>query len=199
MKEGIKKYHVPASREFMLSLEKYGRSMKNSVILRKERGFAMFGFLTFGTTLTFLDQALKKYIEEQDSEDFPKELNGSKGLIWLYKNHNPGFSFGILEGSRAVELVPLCAVSAIAGAWTYLMRTRGRIMEKMALTLTLAGGASNVYDRMKRGYVVDYFNVRRKALKKVVFNLGDIFVLAGAALMVLANLADMIKDRKKES
>lgn len=155
----------------------------------------MFGFLTFGTTLTFLDQALKKQIEAQDGNEFPKELKGSKGLIKLYKNHNPGFSFGFLKGSRAVELVPLCLASGIAGAWAYLMTTRGRFMEKMALTLTLAGGISNLYDRMKRGYVVDYFSIQWKALKKVVFNLGDFFILAGSALIVAKSLADTIFDK----
>lgn len=159
----------------------------------------MFGFLTFGTTLTFLDQAIKKQIEEQDGNEFPRELKGSKGLIWLYKNHNPGFSFGFLKGSRAVELVPLCLASGIAGAWTYLMTTRGRLMEKLALTLTLAGGISNLYDRMKRGYVVDYFSVQWKALKKVVFNLGDIFILVGAALVVVRGILDTAADKGGES
>ena len=81
----------------------------------------MFGFLTFGTTLTLLDLALKKQVEAQEDKNFPRELKGSQGLIWLYKNHNPGFSFGFLKGSRAVELVPLCFASGIAGAWRSLM------------------------------------------------------------------------------
>jgi len=159
----------------------------------------MFGFLTFGTTLTFADLAFKKHIEEQKSEEFPKELNGTKGHVWLYQNHNSGFSFGFLKGSKAVEMVPLCVTSAVAGAWAYLMRKRGNVLEKTALTLALAGGASNLYDRMKRGYVVDYLNVRWKALEKVVFNLGDVFVMMGAGLMFFAGVFDMIKDRKKES
>lgn len=158
----------------------------------------MFGFLTFGTTLTFLDQAVKKQIEEQDKDGFPRELPGSRGLIWLYKNHNPGFSFGFLKESRAVELVPLCLASGIAGAWTYLMTTRGHFMEKLALTLTLAGGLSNLYDRLKRGYVVDYFSIQWKALKKVVFNLGDIFILLGAALVVVREILDAVTDRGGE-
>lgn len=148
----------------------------------------MFGFLTFGTTLTFLDLALKKQIEDQDAKDFPKELHGSRRMIKLYRNHNAGFSFGFLKGSRAVELVPLCLTSALAGAWTWLMGTRGRFCEKLALTLALAGGASNLYDRMKRGYVVDYFSIQWKALKKVVFNLGDLFILAGSAILVIQGL-----------
>ncbi|MBQ7795272.1 MAG: signal peptidase II [Lachnospiraceae bacterium] len=157
----------------------------------------MFGFLTFGTTLTVADLAVKNEIEKQDAATFPREMEGSKGWIWLYKNHNPGFSFGFLKGSRAVELVPLCITSGIAGAWAYMMGVRGRIAEKFALTLVLAGGLSNLLDRMKRGYVVDYFSIQWKALKKVVFNLADIFIILGSLILVGAQMADAVKDMLK--
>ena len=153
----------------------------------------MFGFLTFGTTLTFLDQAFKARIEKEEKGTFPKELAISKGRIKLYQNHNEGFSFGILKGTRAVQLVPLCVTSAFAGAWAYLMGTRGRILEKLALTLTLAGGVSNLYDRMKRGYVVDYFSIQCGKLKKVVFNLGDIFVFLGSGILFGAEIVKEIR------
>ena len=148
----------------------------------------MFGFLTFGTTLVFLDQAFKARIEKEEKETFPRELSGSKGRIKLYKNHNEGFSFGFLKGTRAVQLVPLCVTSAFAGAWTYLMGTRGRILEKLALTFTLAGGISNLYDRMKRGYVVDYigFQTSDEKLTKITYNLGDFFLAAGSILILLS-------------
>ncbi len=162
--------------------------------IRKERGFAMFGFLTVGTTLTMLDLALKNEIESQKDETFPRDLEGTKGMIRLHKNHNQGFSFGVLEGSRAVELIPLCMTSGLAGAWVFLMGTKGRILEKLAVTLSLAGGLSNLIDRMKRGYVVDYFSVQWKTLKKVVFNLGDIFIFCGSALLLAAGLIDTLKD-----
>ena len=120
----------------------------------------MFGFLTFGTTLTVADLAVKNEIERQDDAAFPREMKGSKGWIKLYKNHNAGFSFGFLKGSRLVELVPLCITSGLAGAWAYIMGVRGRAAEKFALTLVLAGGLSNLLDRMSRGYVVDYFAIQ---------------------------------------
>ena len=161
----------------------------------------MFGFLTFGTTLTVADLAIKTEIERQDPETFPREMKGSKGWIKLYKNHNAGFSFGILKGSRAVNVVPLFITSGIAGAWAYLMGVRGRIAEKLALTLVLAGGLSNLLDRMKRGYVVDYFSIQWKALKRVVFNLADIFILLGSgilvAVQVVSGVMDWVKERKK--
>lgn len=144
----------------------------------------MFGFLTFGTTLTLTDLALKKQIEAQDKESFPRDMEGSKGRIRLYRHHNSGFPFGYLKGTRAVELIPLCMTSAVLGAWSYLMGLKGRFVDKLALTLVLAGGASNLFDRWMRGYVVDYFSIQWKALKKVVFNLGDLFILAGSILLI---------------
>lgn len=158
----------------------------------------MIGFLGLGTTLTFLDLSIKNQIETQEEMNFPRELEGTNGKIKLYKNHNSGFSFGVLKKyPKLVELVPLCMTSGLAGAWFWLMGRRGRVLEKTAMTLTLAGGASNLYDRMKRGYVVDYFSVQWKALKKVVFNLGDIFILAGAVLMVVSEFIDACRESGK--
>ena len=93
-----------------------------------------------------------------------------------------------------VMTVPLCVTSGLAGVWVYLMGQKGRLLEKLAVTMALAGGASNLYDRMKRGYVVDFLNVQWKSLKKVVFNLGDIFILLGSGMMIVAGLIDTGKD-----
>ena len=73
------------------------------------------------------------------------------------------------------------------------MRVEERWKKRMP-TLTLAGGVSNLYDRMKRGYVVDYFSFQWKALKTVVFNLGDLFIFAGAFLMAAGTAAGFLKD-----
>ena len=70
-------------------------------------------------------------------------------------------------------------------------------MEKLAFTLVLAGGASNLFDRMTRGYVVDYFSIQWKALKKVVFNLGDIFIFAGSVLLICRAIIEMIGEAVK--
>ena len=130
----------------------------------------MFGFLTFGTTLALTDLAVKKEIEARPDEEFPKTVKES-----------------------GVEMVPVCMLSAVAGAWAYVIGKKGRVLEKTALTLVLAGGASNLYDRLKRGYVVDYFSIQWKKLKKVVFNLGDIFIFAGSALFAAVQLVEEIR------
>ena len=42
---------------------------------------------------------------------------------------------------------------------------------------------SNIFDRFTRGYVVDYIRIKVKGLDKVIFNLGDIFILVGSLMM----------------
>jgi signal peptidase II len=45
-----------------------------------------------------------------------------------------------------------------------------------------------------RGYVVDYFTIEWKSLKKVVFNLGDMFVFLGSAVFVLAQAVKSLEE-----
>lgn len=58
---------------------------------------------------------------------------------------------------------------------------------KAALAMILGGGASNLYDRVKKGHVVDYFSfkTRSRRLSGIIFNVSDFFVFAGALLLVL--------------
>ena len=133
-----------------------------------------------------LDQGMKSEIEQETDGEFPRDLPGAKGRIRIHRNHNYGFPFGFLkEKPQLVTAVPLAVSSAVAGALSMLLVRKGCGIQKVGLSMVLGGALSNLYDRFKRGYVVDYFSIRWKGLKKVVFNLGDFFIFLGA-LMILA-------------
>ena len=66
--------------------------------------------------------------------------------------------------------------------------------EKIGACLVLGGGISNLYDRLKRGYVVDYFSIRFKKLKKIVFNLGDICIFLGAGILLAAQIVESVRE-----
>lgn len=143
-----------------------------------------------------IDMGIKDTIENTETENFPKELEGTKGLVMLHKNHNEGFPFGALkEKQELVKQVPFGVVSAAAGIFAWLYPRKGHQAEKVGLALILGGGLSNLYDRMIRGYVVDYFSIQWKQLKKVVFNLGDICIFAGALVMLAAEIVESIRER----
>lgn len=132
------------------------------------------------------DLALKCWVEKQDPKEFPRELEKSGGKIWLYRNHNAGFPFGFLKKyQQVVRLIPLSIISGLFGVLLYLFPKRGTQaqVQKLGLSILLGGALSNLYDRMVRHYVVDYFSIRIGFLRKVVFNLGDLAVFLGSGIL----------------
>ncbi|HMK10110.1 MAG TPA: signal peptidase II [Acidimicrobiales bacterium] len=61
----------------------------------------------------------------------------------------------------------------------------------------VAGGASNWLDRALRGSVVDFLNVGVGPIRTGVFNVADMAIMLGAALFVVAEIAD--RRRRTES
>ena len=145
-------------------------------------------------SLAVLDQAVKKEIEREEDAAFPRDLPCARGWIRIHKNHNPGFPFGVMkENPDLVKGIPALTASAVLGALGMLLLRKGSTGQKIGLSVVLAGAASNLYDRFRRGYVVDYFSIQWKSLKKVVFNLGDMFIFLGSALLVISQAAEIFK------
>lgn len=150
----------------------------------KEGGRMIYGWMI--GCLAALDLGVKSVIESQEDDTFPRDLPSAGGWIKLHKNHNSGFSFGFMkERPELVKMIPLMVASAMAGGLAALLSNKGRTAEKIGLAVVIGGAVSNLYDRLIRGYVVDYFTIEWNSLKKVVFNLGDIFVFLGSAIFVI--------------
>lgn len=141
------------------------------------------------------DLSLKWLIEQQDQEKFPRPLAKTGGRIFLYRNHNAGFPFGFLEKyGELVRTVPLVVISGLGGVFFYLVQNKkGHTAQKAGLAILLGGAISNLYDRYARRYVVDYFSFQSGWLKKVVFNLGDLFIFAGSGILMAAELLQEIR------
>ncbi|MEF9953841.1 MAG: signal peptidase II [Clostridium sp.] len=149
-------------------------------------------FLGLMAGLFGLDIFLKGKIEAQDTETFPRDMQGTGGKIRIYKNHNDGFCFGFLKKNKElVTLIPIVFTSAAAGILTWLLTKKGETVHKLGFSLVVAGAASNLYDRLVRGYVVDYFSPQLGFLKKIVFNIGDICIFLGALILAVR---DLMKD-----
>lgn len=142
----------------------------------------------------FVDLSIKDTIEHTEGDAFPKDVEGTGGMVSLHKVHNPGLPFGRLaESPQLVREIPLAVTSAAAGILMWLMPRKGNRIQKLGLALTIGGAASNLYDRFRRGYVVDYINVRMGKLKQVIFNLGDVCILLGSAIFLLGEVIGAAK------
>lgn len=135
------------------------------------------------------DWYMKMLAEKHLEDDVVREAAG--GWLLLRKLHNQGIALGKLSDKpRAVLWTTAAVAGTLLLSFTALLHTDGQKMLKAGYAMLLGGGLNNLADRKKNGYVRDYFsfNVRWKKLQRLVFNLSDIFIFLGAALMVIGEL-----------
>jgi signal peptidase II len=83
----------------------------------------------------------------------------------------------------ALAVVMLCTTAAVLVAWA--RRRRAAWPEQLGFALVLAGALGNTIDRLARGHVVDFIYVHFWP----IFNVADVLVVAGIALLVLSRRA----------
>lgn len=67
---------------------------------------------------------------------------------------------------------------------------------KLLVSFIIAGGTSNLIDRIFRGYVVDYIDIN-KIINYPIFNIADISIVLGCALLGVCALRKIIKNQEK--
>ena len=135
------------------------------------------------------DSMIKYWAEKKLSDKAVREV--AKDKILLRKLHNKGMACNIGEDHPEMVKMGTFTLWGLCCAGFYrLLRHPGKNLEKAAGAFVIGGGASNLADRLFRGYVVDYFsfNVKWEKLRRLVFNLSDIFVIMGALLSLAAGL-----------
>lgn len=103
---------------------------------------------------------------------------------------NTGAAFGSFSAHTTLLSV-FTALVLIVGL-IYLLS--GKVNSKIAyacLTVIIAGGISNLLDRIFRGFVVDY--IEPLFVNFAVFNFADILVTCGAGVLIFYLIYDMIK------
>lgn len=113
-------------------------------------------------------------------------------LSWAY-TENRGAAFSLLSG-RSAFLILLTA-ALIAGLLIYLLRRPDiPTLERAGLWLIIGGGLGNLWDRLAYGYVIDF--IRLDFVRFAVFNAADVFVCAGAFLVILSVLIAERRSKK---
>ena len=129
------------------------------------------------------DGIIKKYIE--DTKQYGKDEKIFDGKIIISKYHNKGAMLNFLENNAKLVLALSSAMlGAIFVIFAIFLPKKENKLLKLGLALILGGALSNTYDRIKKGYVVDYFSFNW--LKKIVFNLSDICIFLGTFITCIA-------------
>ena len=146
--------------------------------MRFKRGFSA---LLLAVAVVALDRATKHWA----MRTLAQPVVALEGVLrWRYCE-NTGAAFSALSGSGAVVLVLSAGLLIVLAAYL-LFRPRIPWGAQMCLWAVVAGGASNLFDRLAWGFVVDF--IEPLFVSFAVFNVADCFIVLGvlgAALIVL--------------
>ncbi len=152
-------------------------------------------YLLIILVIVFTDLILKDYIEAKKEKDFPYNISikGKKDIITIDRLHNKGL---ILEkGKKFFDLIlslHIFVILIFIIRFIDSLRKKENVLNKLGLAFIVAGGLSNLYDRFIRKYVVDYIILNVKIIKKVVFNIGDLFIVIGVIFRFLGGIFNWI-------
>lgn len=136
-------------------------------------------YLSLAGIIFVAELLIKNYIEKNKKLNEEEEILGGKIILTRY--HNKGAMLNFMEkNTKLVVFISAFLLGSLLFLFGILIPKKGNKLVKFSLALLVGGAASNVYDRVKRGYVVDYFSF--KWLKNVIFNIADIFIIVGSLL-----------------
>ena len=106
---------------------------------------------------------------------------------------NRGAAFGMLENNQIIFVIVALAAS-IFGLY-YLHTKKINVIGKTGIILIISGAIGNAIDRLRLGFVVDYFDFR--IIWEYVFNIADVFVVVGTILLCIYIIFYEEKSNKK--
>ena len=147
--------------------------------------------LLLSAVLALVDQLLKLLVKAELAPI--GELPLLDGVLHLTYVENRGMAFGMMQGQKwlLIWVTALVLLVLIAGI------IMGKIRKPATLFTTaviIGGGIGNLIDRVYRGYLVDYIDVR--IINFAVFNFADICVTCGTAVLLVILFVEMLREGK---
>jgi signal peptidase II len=128
-----------------------------------------------------------KHLAATNLEDMPAR-SYIAGTLRLEYAENTGAFLGVGSGLPEWAQISLLRIGvglALAALAFTALRRRWTGLLLLGASLTFAGGASNLLDRITRGSVVDFLSVGAGPLRTGIFNVADVAILLGGVFMVL--------------
>ncbi len=125
----------------------------------------------------------KRVIEAADggTQSSGEDRERTRRVIERRYSRNSGAIMNVAE--KRGRLVTGIAVIIFVAVLVWFVLTapkKGFRLFKSGFALMLGGAAGNIYERITKGYVTDYFSFC--FLKKAIFNINDMFIITGSLL-----------------
>ena len=131
-------------------------------------------FIILIAAVVAADQALKYAVVH--SLGMLNSIPVIDGFFYIHCIPNDGIAMGMMSGRQSV-IVALTAAIMI-GLCLFLFAGRKRLHPflMVCISLIVGGGIGNIIDRVRLGYVIDFFEFR---IWSYIFNFADICVVIG--------------------
>ncbi|MEG2984008.1 MAG: signal peptidase II [Peptostreptococcaceae bacterium] len=104
-----------------------------------------------------------------------------KDVVHLTYVENRGAAFGMFQNNQMIFVI--VAIAACIFGIYYLYKKEINLLGKAAIILIMSGAIGNLIDRVRLGFVIDYFDFR--IVWDYVFNIADVFVVVGTILLCI--------------
>lgn len=142
------------------------------------------------TVVLFLDQIVKMLIRPKLG--LYESISLIPGFFSLTRIHNTGAAFGLMDGVDfpfKAAVLALVQTTALIGLAVYISAIASdQRLTRTGLALVIGGAAGNLIDRVRFGYVLDFFDFYWRGWHFWAFNVADAAISIGVALMILEML-----------
>lgn len=145
-------------------------------------------FVLIAAGICVSDLLVKYWVENKRTNTDKTYLSG--GAIVIEKSHNKGACLNFMEKrpnyvlgfSGMIFGILLCIFG-------FLISRPRQFLLKLASSFLIGGAAGNFFDRMHRGYVVDYLNFPKvKKIENIDFNLSDFYLIIGGIIVLVVSI-----------
>ncbi|MDR0916957.1 MAG: signal peptidase II [Oscillospiraceae bacterium] len=135
-------------------------------------------YFVFSLVIIAADRLVKWWVTS--NVDIGTKWTFIPGIAQITRVHNTGMAFSLLDSPSMRWVLVGLTVVATAALIAVILRYRHGSLGRVGAAMALGGAVGNLIDRVLSGYVVDMFELT--FVNFAVFNIADIFVVAGVIL-----------------
>ena len=149
--------------------------------------------------LLVIDQGIKIYANVCLQE---KSVLWAENIIQLSYWKNTDAAMGLVKDNLFFILLLNIFVIAFIIRFLIIQYARMSVGTKIGLSFIIAGGSSNLIDRILFGGVINYLDITPMIKTFPIFNLADIYILIGLLIFIVTfaiyNVKQTIEAKKKK-
>ncbi|MCU4676285.1 signal peptidase II [Catenovulum sp. 2E275] len=165
--------------------------------LFKETGLA---YIWLALLVLIIDQATKIAVIQHFALYDSKVITDFFNLTYV-RNHGAAFSFLADSGGWQRWFFTAIAIIAVVLISYWLSKTdKSKVVLVTGFNCILGGAIGNLYDRIAYGYVIDFLDFTIPLYGRwPAFNVADMGIMIGAALILIDSLLNSDKSEKSKS